>query len=263
MFIFSILAILSYLATLGLIIPSLLKKNGHSQKLALVAATIALVFHAIALQQRIFNVADGQNLNLLNIALSVSLIISIIMTFVASRTHSWLLLPVVYSFSVITLALAGFMPWEVITHLEDRPSLLLHITLALFAYATLCIAALYAIQLAWIDFKLKHKTLSFTVDMPPLMTIERKLFHITQVGFVLLTLTLCTGFIYLDEVFSVENRHKAILSIIAWFVYAALLWGHFQRGWRGKRIIWFSLIGTVLLTLAYFGSRLIQFLIYH
>ena len=67
---------------------------------------------------------------------------------------------------------------------------MIHIGLSLFAYATLIIAALYALQLAWIDYQLKNKKLAFTQDMPPLLSIERKMFHITQVGVVLLTLVL-------------------------------------------------------------------------
>jgi len=142
--------------------------------------------------------------------------------------------------------------------LEESKGLLVHIGLALFSYATLIIAALYALQLAWLDYQLKNKRLSFTADMPPLMTIERKLFHITQVGVILLTLTLCTGLLYMDNLFSRENIDKAVLSILAWFVYIVLLWGHYHEGWRGRRVVWFSMVGAVLLTLAYFGSRMIQ-----
>ncbi|MDN6110775.1 MAG: cytochrome c biogenesis protein CcsA, partial [Enterobacterales bacterium] len=127
-----------------------------------------------------------------------------------------------------------------------------------FSYATLIIAALYALQLALLDYLLKNKKLTFTADMPPLMSIERKMFHITQVGVVLLTLTLCTGMLYMDNLFSKENVHKAVLSILAWFVYVLLLWGHFREGWRGRRVVWFSLLGAFLLTMAYFGSRLLQ-----
>ena len=35
--------------------------------------------------------------------------------------------------------------------------MLVHIGLSLFSYATLIIAALYALQLAWIDYQLKNK----------------------------------------------------------------------------------------------------------
>ncbi|MBP1038962.1 inner membrane protein YpjD [Serratia fonticola] len=256
--VFSLVALMAYLLSLGLIIPSLLRKNSAYRRLALVSAVVALVCHAIALQQRIFDVSAGQNLSLLNIGSIVGLIICSVMTYVASRDRGWFLLPIVYSFAMINLAFASFLPGEFITHLEASPELMVHIGLALFSYSTLIIATLYALQLAWLDYLLKHKKLSFSADMPPLMSIERKMFHITQIGVVLLTLTPCTGLLYMDNLFSKENVHKAVLSIMAWFVYIVLLWGHYHEGWRGRRVVWFSFAGSFLLTMAYFGSRLLQ-----
>ena len=193
MSVFPVVAMLAYLLSLALIIPSIIRKNGAYRRLALISVIAALICHAVALQQRIFDVSTGQNLSLVNIGSVVSLIICTVMTIVASRNRGWFILPIVYSFALINLAFVTFLPGEFITHLEQSKGLLVHIGLALFAYATLIIAALYALQLAWLDYQLKNKRLTFNNDMPPLMTIERKLFHITQVGVILLTLTLCTG----------------------------------------------------------------------
>lgn len=130
--------------------------------MAIISAVIALVCHAIALEARILPDGDsGQNLSLLNVGSLVSLMICTVMTIVASRNRGWLLLPIVYAFALINLALATFMPNEYITHLEATPGMLVHIGLSLFSYATLIIAALYALQLAWIDYQLKNKTLAF------------------------------------------------------------------------------------------------------
>ena len=41
------------------------------------------------------------------------------------------------------------------------------------------------------------------------------------------------------NLFSAENIDKAVLSIVAWFVYIVLLWGHYHEGWRGRRVVWF------------------------
>jgi len=150
------------------------------------------------------------------------------------------------------------LPGGFITHLEAHPQILLHISLALFAYSTLMIATLYAIQLAWLDYKLKHKKLAFNPNLPPLMLVERQLFKIILVGHILLTVTLITGFIFLQDMFAQGKTHKAVLSILAWGVYSVLLWGHYRMGWRGKKVVWFSLIGAFLLTLAYFGSRFVK-----
>ena len=259
---FAILALFAYSFSLALIVPSLLRNNGARRRMAVLSATLALAAHAVALQQRIF-VNGGQNLSLLNIGSLVSLLICIIMTIVASRNRGWLLLPIVYSFALINLAFATFVPNAFITHLEATPGMMIHIGPALFAYATLIIAALYALQLAWIDYQLKNKRLAFSSEMPPLMTIERKMFHITQVGVVLLTLVLCTGLFYMQNLFSPENVDKAVLSILAWFVYVVLLWGHYHEGWRGRRVVWFNCGGALLLTMSYFGSRVLQHLLTH
>ena len=257
--VFALLALVAYSVSLALIIPGLLQKNSGWRRMANLSATVALVCHAFALEARILPGGEsGQNLSLLNVGSLVSLMICTVMTIVASRNRGWLLLPIVYAFALINLAFATFMPNEFITHLEATPGMMVHIGLSLFSYATLIIAALYALQLAWIDYQLKNKKLAFSHEMPPLMVIERKMFHITQVGVVLLTLTLCTGLFYMHNLFSMENIDKAVLSIIAWFVYIVLLWGHYHEGWRGRRVVWFNVAGAGILTLAYFGSRVIQ-----
>jgi len=233
----ALLAFVAYALSLGLILPGILRRNSYYRRLALLSALVALISHAYTLYLRIFPAQAGPNLTLLNVSSLVSLIICLVMTVVA----------------VITV-----IPRESLTHLETTPGLLVHIGLALFSYAILIIAALYAGQLAWLDHQLKTKRLTFSADMPPLMSIERKMFHITQVGVVLLTLTLVSGLLYLQNMFSGENLHKAILSMVAWLVYIVLLWGHYHQGWRGRRVVWLSLLGVVILTVAYFGSRIWQ-----
>ncbi|MDP9566156.1 UNVERIFIED_ORG: ABC-type uncharacterized transport system permease subunit [Kosakonia oryzae] len=256
--VFALIALVAYSISIALIIPGLLQKNSGWRKMAILSAVIALIFHGFGLKERLFPDDGGQNLSLLNVGSLVSLMICTVMTIVASKNRGWLLLPIVYTFALINLAFAIFVPNEYITHLEATPGMLVHIGLSLFSYATLIIAAMYALQLAWIDYQLKNKRLAFSSEMPPLMVIERKMFHITQVGVVLLTLTLCTGLFYMKNLFSMENIDKAVLSIIAWFVYIVLLWGHYHEGWRGRRVVWFNVAGAGILTLAYFGSRILQ-----
>ncbi|SLK20758.1 ABC-type uncharacterized transport system, permease component [Enterobacter sp. NFR05] len=256
--VFALISLAAYSISLALIVPGLLQKNSGWRRMAILSAVVALMFHGFALKERIFPDDGGQNLSLLNVGSLVSLMICTVMTIVASKNRGWLLLPIVYTFALINLAFAIFVPNEYITHLETTPGMMVHIGLSLFSYATLIIAAMYALQLAWIDYQLKNKRLAFSSEMPPLMSIERKMFHITQIGVVLLTLTLCTGLFFLKNLFSMENIDKAVLSIIAWFVYIVLLWGHYHKGWRGRRVVWFNVAGAGILTLAYFGSRVLQ-----
>lgn len=175
------------------------------------------------------------------------------------KTRLWFLLPVVYGFSIISILASSFLPGTFITHFEDKPGLLIHISFALLAYATLTIAALYAIQLAWLDYKLKaKKAMVVNPNLPPLMKVERQLFNIILIGNGLLTLTLLSGYVFLDDMFAKGAAHKSVLSFIAWVIYSILLWGHYRKGWRGKKVTWFAITGATLLTLAYFGSRFVR-----
>ncbi|PSV22349.1 MULTISPECIES: inner membrane protein YpjD [unclassified Photobacterium] len=247
-----------YLIALLLVIPGLANNNGIKVTPVFAAACMAIIFHILLLKDLIFAGA-GQNLSILNVASLISVIIACLTTVAMLKMRIWFLLPVIYSFAAINLAASALLPGAFITHLEAHPQVLLHISLALFSYSTLTIASLYAIQLAWLDHKLKHKkSLAMNPNIPPLMMVERQLFKIIIVGYALLTVTLLTGYLFINDIIAQGKTHKAILSLLAWGVYSVLLWGHYQKGWRGRRVIWFSLVGAFLLTLAYFGSRFVK-----
>ncbi len=256
--IIAIVATFLYGFAIATIIPGLAYQTGIKTKAVFFSAIGALVFHAWLLGDLIFN-GSGQNLSILNVASLISFIISLVLSVAMFKTRLWFLLPVVYSFAAINLGAATFLPSTVIKHLEHDPKLLLHISFALFSYATLTIGALYALQLAWLDYKLKAKrSLAINPNLPPLLLVERQLFKIILIGNLLLTITLITGFVFVQDMFAQGKAHKGILSFVAWLVYSLLLWGHYQKGWRGKKVTWFAVAGATLLTLAYFGSRFVQ-----
>ena len=90
------------------------------------------------------------------------------------------------------------------------------------------------------------------------MAVENILFKLLLVGTVLLTLSLVSGFMFLDNMFAKEQAHKTVLSLLAWGLYSVILMGNAWFGWRGKPVIWSTILGGVLLTLAYFGSRIVR-----
>jgi len=255
----AIVAIILYIFSVATIVPGLSLQTNIKAKTVFISAALAIIFHAWLLHNLIHDGTSGQNLSMLNVASVVSFIISLVMSLAMLKTRLWFLLPVVYGFSVISILASSFLPGAFITHFEGKIGLLTHITIALFAYATLTIAALYAIQLAWLDYKLKtKKAMAVNPNLPPLLKVERQLFNIILIGNSLLTLTLLSGFVFLDDMFANGSAHKSILSFVAWVIYSILLWGHYQKGWRGKKVTWFAIAGATLLTLAYFGSRFVR-----
>jgi len=134
----------------------------------------------------------------------------------------------------------------------------LHIILSLLAYSLLTIAALQSVLLAVQDRQLRHKHPGgFMRALPPMQVMESLLFQLIGLGFLLLSLALVTGFIFLNDIFAQHLVHKSVLSIIAWVVFAILLFGRWQAGWRGRTAIRWTLSGFVTLLLAYFGSKLV------
>lgn len=257
MIVISVLALAFYLLAIVASLHLLLSAKPVGQRPLFACIGLALMTHAGALGSEVL-LSSGQNLSMLNVASLVSLIISCFMTCVTRRFNGWILLPVVYSFSALLLAASALIPGRYITHLEAHPQLLLHIGLALMAYSVLMIACLFALQLACLDKQLKSRKISQLPAMPPLMTVEKRLFQLISAGVLLLTLSIASGLFFLEDMFAQGKSHKSVLSILAWCVYVLLLWGHHTYGWRGRKVITLSLIGSVILTLAYFGSRFVK-----
>src|SRR3546814_5626645 len=69
--------------------------------------------------------------------------------------------------------------------------------------------------------------------LPPLTELETLLFRTNGVGFVLLTATLLTGVLFVDDLFAQHLVHKTVLSILSWLAFGALLIGRWRWGWRG------------------------------
>ena len=140
----------------------------------------------------------------------------------------------------------------------------LHVVFALVGYSVLTIAALLAILLALQERALRLRHFGGIVRaLPPLTLTESLVFQLIGVGFVLLTLTLISGILFIDNLFAQHLIHKTVLSIAAWIVFGALLFGRWRYGWRGRRAVRLTLVGMVLLLLAFFGSRFVLEVVLH
>ncbi|WP_028468008.1 cytochrome C assembly family protein [Neptunomonas japonica] len=136
--------------------------------------------------------------------------------------------------------------------------LIIHILLSILSYSIFTVATFQAFLLSKQDLALKqHHTRGLVASLPPLQTMERLLFEMIWIGMILLTASLVTGFIFLDDLFSQHLVHKTILSIIAWILYAILLWGRSMRGWRSHRAVRWTVSGFFILMLSFFGSKLV------
>ena len=87
--------------------------------------------------------------------------------------------------------------------------------------------------------------------------LEDLLFKTIAAGFALLTISLLSGIMFINDIFAQHLVHKTILSIATWLVFGILLWGRWRYGWRGSLAVRLTLAGVGLLILSYFGSKMV------
>lgn len=138
----------------------------------------------------------------------------------------------------------------------------LHFTLGVGAYGLFGAAVLHALMLDAAERRLraggpgaKTAVMSQAAMGMPLLQLERVTFRFVEAGFAVLTATLVLG--VASTVHWRWSDHKAVFSILAWAVIAALLLGRRLRGWRGHRATRWLYVGAGLLLLAYVGSRFV------
>lgn len=141
--------------------------------------------------------------------------------------------------------------------IEDS-GLIVHIILSILAYSIITIASLQALALAaQEDLFKRHAFKGLFEYLPPLQTMEKLLFEMVWLGFILLTISIISGFVFLDNMFAQHLAHKTLFSILAWVIFAILLYGRHARGWRGKAAASWTIFGFSLLMLGYFGSKFV------
>ncbi|MCL7713185.1 cytochrome C assembly family protein [Stenotrophomonas mori] len=162
---------------------------------------------------------------------------------------------------VFPMAAALLLAYHGYGHEPSRPlgwQLASHAWLALLAYATLSIAALLAIMLWLQERALRRRDFRpWLRALPPLADLESLLFRTIGTGFSLLTLTLVTGVLFVDDLLAQKLVHKTVLSVLSWVVFGILLIGRRRYGWRGGKAVHWTLTAMALLLLAFFGSQFV------
>jgi ABC-type uncharacterized transport system permease subunit len=230
------------------------------KSIILIVGGFAISLHAILLYQNI--VTDvGLNFGFFNaVSMMVWMIALLLLAAIKQGVENLIL--VIFPIAAITIGVESYFHSEYILAPDFGVSF--HILSSIIAYSLLNISALQAIFLAFQDYQLRHKhPISVIKALPPLQVMEKLLYQMIVLGLIWLSLSLITGVVFIDNLFAQHLVHKTILSVIAWTVFAILLWGHFSYGWRGKTTIRWTLIGFAVLMLGYFGSKLVLELILH
>jgi len=258
--ILALLAIALYLAAAGGLARPLLGGGQPLNRLALALASGAVLIHAGTLLGMHRGALDLHFFAALSL---VAFVVSALTLLVNASRPVAALGVIVFPLTALLVALDSFLAPPTLPQPMDW-QIKLHVTIALLAFGVLSIAAVLAIGLAIQERALRHRRFSpWLRALPPLTLTETLLFRLISAGFVLLTLTLLTGVLFVDNLFGQHLAHKTVLSIGAWLVFGVLLYGRWRHGWRGARAVNLTLIGMAVLVLAFFGSKAVLELILH
>ena len=248
---------LALLAALAYGAAALLHWRRAAAASAATLAATALVLHGGAL---LGATVHGGSLSLgVTEALSVFAWQAAVLLWVLSRVQPVQALGVViYPLAAIAAICAATWPTPVSAIPLSDWKIQLHVVLSLFSAGFLTLAAAQAVTLAVQDRLLHDKAPEGLVGaLPPLQTMEYLLFLMIALGFFMLSLSLLSGLLFVDDLLGQHLAHKTVLSVVAWALFGVLLWGRWRQGWRGRTAIRWALAGYGVLILAYFGSKIV------
>ncbi|KAA0456425.1 MAG: cytochrome C biogenesis protein [Candidatus Thioglobus sp.] len=255
---------LSFSAALAYLLSALLlmrfftkydEKHRH-QKSVFLILSFAIIAHALTFAN-FWSAGNGVFFGLANSASFVAWVVAVLLflSSISKPVHALGIL--VYPLTAAALIFDILSPDSTTAKILSL-SIASHILLSITAYALLALAACQSVLLKIQQHYLHAKDInSFISKLPPLQTMEALLFQNLRIGFYLLTLSLISGFIFIDDIFAQHLIHKTVLSLSAWVIFATLVIGRKVFGWRGKQAITTTQIGFGFLLVAYFGSKFV------
>lgn len=217
---------------------------------------VAVLAHA-ASAGGVLHQADGYHFGILQISTLICASISLLLLLSGLRKPLGILVLGFFPLAIISI-IASLTSQSTYPARELELGLVSHILLSILAYSIIAIAALQASFLAFQNYQLKHRHAASVLHrFPPLQDMESFLFELVWVGQILLSLGVIAGFMFIDDMWAQGLLHKTVFSMLAWIVFAILLWGRHKLGWRGSTAIRFTLTGFVLLILGFYGSKFV------
>jgi ABC-type uncharacterized transport system permease subunit len=231
------------------------KSNKETRRQVFIFGGLAILVHAIS-AYGVIRHNDGFHFGLFEISTLITLSISLLVLISSLRKPLQVLFLGLFPLAAISIV-ASLVIRSDYPPTNMSLTLATHVLISILAYSFITIAALQAGFLAYQDHQLKHgHTRGLIRKLPSLQDMEALLFELVWVGQMLLTLSIATAFLFLDDIWAADGViHKTVFSLLAWAVFAVLLWGRHQLGWRGQTAIRGTLSGFALLIIGFYGVK--------
>lgn len=247
------LAIIAYVAATGLSLAYLVQREEWIHRFASLATIAGWLLHTVALLARGIELGRPP-LGSLPEAVSVAVWVVVLLALWVERQSGVkvlgaFVLPVVLMFSVksaTTRSLPGLAP------ALGGAWLWVHIGLALIGIAAFVLNFAGALMYLLQERQLRAKrTGTLFYRLPDLETLDRLTYRTLALGFPFLTTGILLGVLWAGpawgSVFTLDPL--ALLSVVAWAIYAGTLAGRAAAGWHGRRAAYFAIAGFAALVL--------------
>ncbi len=210
-----------------------------------------LSLHALYILLRSVEVGHPPITSIFEILSLIALTIVIVYTYIEVKTQNkstgYFILILPFVFQTVSSLFIRDNP--------DVPAILrnnllgFHVSSALLGYAAITISAVYSFLYLMLYHDIKSSQFSVIYKrLPNLETLERMSFTATVVGFLLLTVAIVVGLIWLPR--ALENFSyldpKLFGTVAIWLIYAAGLTAKKVIGWQGRRIMVLSMFGFAI-----------------
>ncbi|MEL7043417.1 MAG: cytochrome c biogenesis protein CcsA [Pseudomonadota bacterium] len=256
----AVIAALLYLAAAGIQLANALQRNTGLSRSVLILAFFAIGLHLAVTWDNLLG-PGGVNFGFFPVLSLIFVAVNIACLLALTWRPLENLLIVLFPLSAVATIIATMGPDTQVPQ-EMRPGVALHVGSSIVAYSLLTLAAMQAALLAAQDAQLRARRFHGPLSvLPPLQLMESMLFELLWAGVLALTLSIGTGFLFMEDIFAQHLVHKTALSIVAWLLFSILLWGRHSLGWRSQTAVRLTVIGFTLLALAFMGSKLVLELI--
>jgi len=245
-------AVIGYIGATGLALAYLVQRQDLVHRLSVLCALAGWAAHTVALIVRSLELG-APPLGSLPDAISVAVwVIVLLEVLIEQRTGLRVLGAFVLPIAVVlALKATSARPGTLVPALASA-WIWIHIALAMVGIAAFVFNFAGAIMYLLQERQLKTKRPgAFYYRLPSLQTLDRLTFRTLALGFPFLTTGLVLGTLWARAAWGSTFTFDpvAVLSFVAWLIYAGTLAGRAAAGWHGRRAAYFSIVGFVTLVL--------------
>lgn len=164
--------------------------------------------------------------------------------------------PIIFGLAGLTLFIYSQTHGLEVKATNAQKGVLFHILISFMATSVLFLSLgqslILSLQTHLLRKNLTHPLLGM---LPSLQQMENLLFYLVGFGFILLSISLVSGYFFVQGWFTPALLPKTLLATLAWVLFFVILFSRCSMGLRGSSAIHLTLLAGLLLFLSYFGTK--------